>query len=126
MANLSGVYTPIIESVFGAAGPGPVEAALVQVAALAAAPVAPAVVAEFPFPRNAQILAELTEAPANWPVVIEHHNVDFVLPQMQAIPATPVAGVPSGAPVAWNTPAQLDRIVRQQSDVAFTVPATNS
>ncbi len=79
----------------------------------------------FPFPKNANILAELTNTASNWPVVIQHHIDDFVLPQFQAVPATAVSGKTGGAKVAWNTQAQVAKIVRNESDVAFTPPPTN-
>jgi hypothetical protein len=124
MASLAGVYQPIIASVLsaGPARPG-VEAALAQI--LAQAPVAPAAAPEFPFPRNAEILAELTDVPAKWPEVIDRHILDFVLPQRVAIPGTAVAGVPGAAKVSWNTTAKIDQIVRPQSAVTFAVPPTN-
>jgi len=126
MASLSGVYEPIIASVLaaGPARPG-AEAAMAMV--LAQAPAAPAAAApEFPFPRNADILAELGDVPSKWPEVIDRHIGNFVLPQRVAIPSTAVAGVPGAAKVPWNSNAKIDQIVRQQSDVAFVLPATNA
>lgn len=81
---------------------------------------------EFPFPKNAAILGELTNVAANWPVVIKHHIDSFVLDRFQAVPATPVAGKAGGAKVAWNTQVQIGKIVRKETDVAFTPPQTNS
>lgn len=81
---------------------------------------------EFPFPKNAAILTELGNTATNWPLVIQRHLEDFVLPQYQAIPATPVAAVQLGAKVAWNTQAQIGKIVRKETDLAFTPPPTNS
>lgn len=81
---------------------------------------------EFPFPKNANILAELTSTASNWPVVIQHHIDDFVLPQYQVIPGTAISGKTGGAKVAWNTQAQITKIIRKESDVAYTPPPTNS
>ena len=81
MPNPAGVYDSIIASVLASApgAVGSVEAVFAQVVAGAVVAAAPPPV-EFPFPQNAAILAELTNAPANWPVVIKHHIDDFVLP----------------------------------------------
>jgi hypothetical protein len=125
MANPAGAYDAIIASVLASVpGAGGAEAAFVDVIAGAVAPAVSS--AGFTFPTGAAIRAELTSAPAHWPVVIAHHLDDFVLPRWQAIPATAVAGALGGTKAAWNTPAQIDAIVRKQSDVAFTLPATNS
>jgi hypothetical protein len=126
MPNPAVAYESIIAAVLAAAPAraGGVEAALAQVIAGAVAPPGPA--EEFPFPADAAIRAELTPARANWPVVIKRHLDDFVLPQFQAIPATAVPGAPGGASVAWNTEAQIDKIVRHESQVTFTVPPTNA
>lgn len=123
MSNPADAYAPIVAAVLGAAGRAPIEAAFANVIQGAVAP-APAG-GEFPFPQGAQILAELTDTPATWPAVIAHHIADFVLPRRQAIPATPVAGAPGAAKVAWNTEARIDTILRKQGDVAFVVPVTN-
>src|SRR5687768_2689550 len=81
---------------------------------------------EFPFPKNANMVAELTDTASGWSVVIQHHIDDFVLPRFEAIPATMVSGKAGGAKVAWNTPAQITKIVRNESDAAFTPPSTNN
>jgi len=125
MVNVAAAYTPIIASVLGAtpAG-GALEAVFAGVVAQMG--VAPGAPAEFPFPANAEILAELTDDPTKWSGVIRRHIENFVLPQRAAIPATAVMGPSGGAAVAWNTREQIDKIVRNEDDVTFTEPTTNS
>lgn len=127
MPNAAAAYDAIIKSVLaGPQGPaGGVEAALMNVMLGAAAAPAARVAPAFDFADNAAIRTQLTNSPANWPVVIKRHLDDFVLPQFQAIPSTPVAGAPGGAKVAWNTPEQIAKVLRNESAVTFTAPATN-
>ena len=119
-------YDPIIAAVLAAqpAVVGVAEAAFVNVIAGALPAAAPAAT-PFSFPGNAAIRAELTNSPAKWPLVIQHHLDDFVLPQFHDIPATPVPGMPGGTAAAWNTPARIDQVLRKQGDVAAAIPATN-
>lgn len=81
---------------------------------------------EFPFPKTPAIKAELTNVAGNWPVVLKHHLDDFVLPQYSAIPATAVPPKAGVAAVAWNTIAQVGKVVRNESAVGYVPPATNN
>jgi hypothetical protein len=126
VSNPAAAYDAIIASVLAAApGGGAAEAAMIDVINGAVASSRPAP-PPFSFPADAAILAELTTTAANWRVVLKHHLDDFVLPQFEAIPDLTVPATRGAGAQAWNTAAQIDKVVRKASDVAFTVPPTNS
>ncbi len=88
---------------------------------LAAKPIAPDVL-----PGPAEIDTQLTNAPANWATLLIRVLDTYIDPLFTNIPTTAVSGTPGGAAVAWNTEAQIHKVMTAPTSVVFALPVTNT
>jgi hypothetical protein len=77
-------------------------------------------------PTSAELDAQLGTTSATWSTLLTRVLDSYVDPLYTGLPATPVAGAPGVPPAAWNTEAQIRKVMSSQASVVFVPPVSNT
>jgi hypothetical protein len=76
-------------------------------------------------PASSELDTQLTSDPHTWTSMLVRVLDVYVDPLFTSIPAAPVPGAPASASIAWNTAAQIRKVMTDPATVAAALPATN-